>query len=78
MIGPIKAKLRAEVLRSLEHPSIANNNSISNSSTSDEDDANLMINELLREYLIFNHLRETMSIFGPGKLKINVKVKILD
>ena len=28
---------------------------------------NLLINELIREYLIFNGYRETLSIFLPGE-----------
>ena len=27
---------------------------------------NLIINELIREYLVFNNLRETLSVFLPG------------
>lgn len=29
---------------------------------------NLIINELIREYLIFNGYRETLSVFLPGEL----------
>lgn len=29
---------------------------------------NLIINELIREYLIFNGYRDTLSVFLPGEL----------
>ena len=28
---------------------------------------NLVINELIREYLVFNNYRETLSVFLPGQ-----------
>ena len=69
----IKAKLRAEVLRSLATTDAA----AASAADAGEDgagarraqstcDANIVINELVMEYLSFNKLRETASVFAPG------------
>ncbi|GAX80187.1 hypothetical protein CEUSTIGMA_g7625.t1 [Chlamydomonas eustigma] len=58
----IKAKMRASILKAI-------NNDVGTEVThSDKCKENLIINELLREYLIFNNLRETLSVFIPVAL----------
>ena len=70
--GEIKAKMRAEVLRSISATAAAGGEAATETSSSgrahehDHDDANLIINELIAEYLAFNRYRETASIFAPG------------
>ena len=67
-MGPIKAKLRAEVLRSIDTTSEIDTDNMRKKGVQPPKvcDENLMINELFREYLAFNHYRETLSVFEPG------------
>ncbi|OQR83251.1 hypothetical protein ACHHYP_14922 [Achlya hypogyna] len=54
-LGPIKARLRAEIFQALDEgatkPKLSNEN--------------LIINELIREYLEYNGYRHTLSVFLP-------------
>lgn len=58
VLGQIKARIRAEVLRALddqeeEKPSLSNEN--------------MLINELIREYLEFNRYKYTLSVLLTGE-----------
>jgi lisH domain-containing protein FOPNL len=57
-LGNVRAHLRAEVSNALEDRS----GSVKRPELSDE---NLVINELIREYLVFNRYRSTLSVLLP-------------
>lgn len=56
-LGTIKARIRAEIFHSLDDESTNQRPQISNT--------NLVINELIREYLQFNHYNHTLSVLLP-------------
>mmetsp|Transcript_20826 Transcript_20826/g.45556 ORF Transcript_20826/g.45556 Transcript_20826/m.45556 type:complete len:147 (+) Transcript_20826:87-527(+) len=53
----LKAKIRSDIFKALSETEISTKPELSNE--------NLVINELIREYLIFNGYRETLSVFLP-------------
>ena len=58
VINELKSKLRAEVFTILE------DNSYEKPKVSQE---NLLINEMIREYMEFNHYKYSKSVFVKGK-----------
>jgi lisH domain-containing protein FOPNL len=57
-LGNVRAHLRAEVSNALEDRSSA-------TKRPELSDENLIINELIREYLVFNRYRSTLSVLLP-------------
>lgn len=57
-LGNVRAQLRAEVSNALEDRSSA-------TKRPELSDENLIINELIREYLVFNRYRSTLSVLLP-------------
>lgn len=57
VVNEVKSKLRAEVFKILE------DNSYEKPRVSQE---NLLINELIREYMEFNHYKYSKSVFTKG------------
>ena len=55
-LGQVKAKIRAEIFAALD------DNTLPPPKLSNE---NLIINELIREYLMYNNYRQTLSVFLP-------------
>ena len=62
VVNELKSKLRAEVFTILE------DNSYEKPKVSQE---NLLINELIREYMEFNHYKYSKSVFLKGILFLN-------
>ena len=58
ILNEIRAKVRAEIFNSL-------NDQKENAKKSQVSNENLLINELIREYLIFNNYNNTLSVFLP-------------
>lgn len=57
ILNEIRAKIRSEIFSSLsENP---------NSQKKQLSDENLIINEIIREYLLFNNYESTLSVFLP-------------
>ncbi len=56
VLGQVKAKIRAEIFAALD------DNTLPPPKLSNE---NLIINELIREYLMYNNYRQTLSVFLP-------------
>ena len=59
VLGQLRARIRAEVFRALDeqtepHPPLSNEN--------------LLVNELIREYLDFNKYKYTSSVFLAGEI----------
>lgn len=59
VLNEIRAKVRAEIFNSLNEQSREKNQSKQPSNE------NLIINELIREYLLFNNYNNTLSVFLP-------------
>lgn len=60
VVNNVKAKLRAEIFSVLE------DNTLEKPTVSQE---NLLINELIREYMDFNHYQYSKSVFLKGNIK---------
>ena len=58
VLGQVKARIRAEVFNAL------NDNSEAPPALTNE---NMLINELIREYLLFNKYKHTESVLQAGK-----------
>ena len=56
VLGQVKARIRAEIFAALD------DNSLPPPKLSNE---NLIINELIREYLEYNNYRQSLSVFLP-------------
>jgi len=82
VLNEIRARVRAEIFNSLNDQSKDKN---SKQSVSNE---NLIINELIREYLVFNNYNNTLSVFLPessqpikppfDRAYISKKLKVLE
>lgn len=82
VLNEIRAKVRAEIFNSL------NDQSSKNSKQKPVSNENLIINELIREYLAFNNYNNTLSVFLPessqpvkppfDRTYISKKLKVLE
>jgi hypothetical protein len=64
VIDKLKAKLRAEIFTVLEDPTLEKPKI---------PHENLLINELIKEYLDFNGYKYTNSVFTKGNFVINIR-----
>jgi lisH domain-containing protein FOPNL len=67
LFSSVLARIRAEILLSLDDSSDTQSPSLSSSSSIPPavSQSNLLINELIRDYLSFNGYRNTLSVFAP-------------